>query len=539
MSASDNQVADGCTLCAGAVQRGACNTCNCPMIPSGLDEDRYRKEVLVLASEEQESTQQQQLVEEAKQLGLRVPDIEIVASLAASIASGMVDLTSPILSSSSSTDRDSVCEPTQTHDSPPLNQLASSLSDYTISSNPARCGSTRSTASLSTRPTSYSSSEGKLAQGTDGIALRPPAHRNSVLSVISSGDKKVKESKRSTIKAAIGKIHFRRRRPPSAVLLPPAAQITITKAEGGVEKLYVESIPDSSRRSWSAESREETLRLEVPVFDNEALLRSLANMELKHMREIQTSEKNRHISFQNNHINELRCLQQQKLEHELARHRQVEDEKQEKNDADASRMEERQLVVEMDQMREFERAKANSRTRIKYMEGYLSSSSPPGSRSPSLSGSDLTAPSRNFTDQQKAQLAQEYHDYDSMAQLHASRIKVLRERQERRLQEAMDRMERELDTMIENHAVEISSLQKEHQEEEAKALEELNAKKTKLHHRWVLQEAILRKKLENQDGKPYGPLPPLSFSDSQSETRDSAICVSDQEGHAESTQKDS
>ncbi|KAL4873576.1 hypothetical protein BDV12DRAFT_80887 [Aspergillus spectabilis] len=528
--------------CAGCVVKDK-GTCNCTMEPTksiGVDEDQYRREVLLVASEEQESAQQQQLAEEATQLGLKIPDVEIVASLAVSIASGMADLSSPILSSSSSTDRNSLCEPTRTHHSPPLDQLASSsLSDYTISSNPARCGSARSNASLSTRPTSYSSSEGKLAQGTDGFALRPPGPRSSLLSVISSGDKKEKEKRRSSIKAAIGKINFRKRRPPSTVLLPPAAQIIVTKADGGVEKLCVESKPIDARRSISAEDEKEVLKLEIPVFDDEALLRSLANTDLKIMRETQTSERNRHISFQNNHISELRRFQQMKLDEELARNRRVEDQKREKNEADALRMEERQLAVEMDQVRDFERAKANSRTRIKYMEGYLSSSSPPGSRSPSLSGSDLTTPSRNFTHQQKAQLAQEYHDYDSMAQLHTSKIKVLRDRQELRLQEAIDRMDRELEAMIDKHTVGISNLQKEHQQEEATVLEDLKAKKKKLHYRWVLQEAILRKKLENEDGKPYGPLPPLSFSDSQAETRDSAICVSEPDGEESRRQKGS
>ncbi|KAL4743513.1 hypothetical protein BDV11DRAFT_111216 [Aspergillus similis] len=497
-----------------------------------FDEDQYRREVLSLSSEEEEIAQQQRLAEEAKQLGLKVPEVEIVASLAASIASGLVDFSSPILSSSSSTGRNSMYE--TAHDSPALEQLATSLSEYTIASNPpARGGSTRSTASLSTRPTSYSSSEGRLAQGTDGTAMRSSKNNGSLLSVISGSDKK-KERRRSGIKSAIDKIPFRkRRRTPSTVLLPPAAHVTFTKGEGGVEKLYVESKPDEARQSISLENQAETLKLEVPVFDNEALLRSLAHSELKQLREIQTSERNLHVSFQTNLINELRRAQQPKVEEKLAQNRQLENEKREKNVADAARMEERQLVVEMEQVREFERAKANSRTRIKYMEGYLSSSSPPDSRSPSLSGSDLTTPSRSFTQQHKAQLAQEYHDYESMSQLHAAKIKVLRDRQEIRLQEAIARMDRELDCMTKKHAAELIELQKEHQQEEATILQALNAKKTKLRQKWVLEEAIIRKKLEIQDGKPYGPLPPLSFSDSQSDTRDSAICVSEPDGENE------
>lgn len=309
---------------------------NCIMASTksvGIDEDQYRKEVLLLSSEEDEIAQQQQLAEEAKQLGLKVPEIEIVASLAASIASGMVDLSSPVLSSSSSTDRNSICETTHTHDSPRLDQLASSLSDYTISSNLARGGSTRSiTSTLSTRPTSFSSSEGRLAQGGEKSSTRPSRHRSSFLSVISGSDKNERERKRSSIKSAIGKIPFRKRRTPSTVLLPPAAQITVTKGEGGVEKLYVESKPNDTHQPTSIppEDEEETLKLEVPAFDNESLLRSLGNAELKQMRDAQTSEKNLHISFQNNLISELRRAQQAKLDDKLAQNRQMEDEKREK-----------------------------------------------------------------------------------------------------------------------------------------------------------------------------------------------------------------
>ncbi|KAL4941653.1 hypothetical protein BDV06DRAFT_178023 [Aspergillus oleicola] len=507
-----------------------------PTDPVGIDEDLYRREVLLLPSEDEETAQQHRLMEEAKELGLNAPEVEIVASLAASIASGMVDLSSPILSSSSSTDRNSVCDTTLAHDSPPLDQLATSLSEYTIASVPARGGSTRSIASLSTRPTSYSSSEGKLTQGHD-IASRPLGNRNSLLNVISGGDKK-KDKRKSGIKSAIDKIPFRRRRTPSTVLLPPAAQITVTKGEGGVEKLYVDTKPNETSRS---DDEEETLKLEVPVFDNEALLRSLGNNQLKEMRDNQISERNRHMTFENNLISEIRRAQQPMVDGKIAQHRRIEEEKREKNITDAARMEERQLVVEMEQVREFERAKTNSKTRIKYMEAYLSSSSPPDSRPPSLSGSDSTTPSRSFTQQHKDQLAQEQRNYDSMGQLHESKIKVLRDRQELRLQEAIARMDRELDAMIDKHATEVSELRKEHQQEEASTLQVLNTKKTKLRHRWVLEEAILRKNLEARDGKTYGPLPPLSFSDSQSETRDSAICVSDPDGEAESKprQKDS
>ncbi|PWY92846.1 hypothetical protein BO70DRAFT_376438 [Aspergillus heteromorphus CBS 117.55] len=493
----------------------------------GIDESRYRSEVLLLPSEESETSHEQRLADEARELGLKVPEVEAVASLAASIASGMVDLSSssPIISSGSSTDRNSTSDVTPSLEVPPIDLLASSLSEFTVASEPIPAGSTRSFGSLSTRPTSYSSCEGRLAPGLDNLTVRTPGNRLSMWTIAST-DKR--ERRKSTIKSAIGKIHFRKKRSPSAVLLPPAAQITVAKGEKGVERVFVESRRSESQNPDSAEEENQVLRLEIPVFDSESLQRSQDDTQLRQLRESQEAARDRHVAFQDAFMAQLRRTQQSIVTDQLAANKVVEEKKREKNSADAARMEERQLTVEMEQMREFERAKLNSRTRIKYMEGYFSNSSPPPSPVSSAGGD--VAPARKFTAQHKAQLAQELHDHDSMDQLHESKIKVLRDRQELRLQEAIERMERELDEIIDKHALQFAQMQAKHQQEELDVVQAFEAKKVQLRHCWNLEEAILRKKLEVQYEKPYGPLPPLSFNDSHYETRDSAICVSDQAG---------
>lgn len=199
--------------------------------------------------------------------------------------------------------------------------------------------------------------------------------------------------------------------------------------------------------------------------------------------------------------------------------------------AHGARMEERQLAVEMEQEREFERAKVNSRTRIKYMEGYFSNSgSPPPTQRPASFSGDTLPSGRKFTPQNKAQLEQEYHDHESMDQLHEAKIKVLRDRQEVKLQETIERMDKELEDLIHKHAEDFTELQKEHQQEETALQHTLDAKKMKLRHRWNLEEAILRAKLESKHDVPYGPLPPLTFTNLHYDTRDSAICVTDNAG---------
>lgn len=178
----------------------------------------------------------------------------------------------------------------------------------------------------------------------------------------------------------------------------------------------------------------------------------------------------------------------------------------------------------------------NSRTRIKHMEGYFRNASPPPSpptgtiphSTDKLSfGKDGTPPARRFTRQQREQLEQQYHDYERMDALHEARIKVLRDRQEKRLREVVTRMEQELESMREVYIENIAGLQAEQRREESSLIEALEGKKFEMRRRWLLEEAILRHQLELQNGLVYGSLPPVSFSVTDSEIHDSAIFVSE------------
>lgn len=294
-----------------------------PVKAVGIDENQYRAEVLSLPSGETEFSHEQRLVDEARQLGLKVPEVEATASLAASIASGMVDLSSsPVLSSGSSTDRNSVCETTRSRETSPLDHVASSLSEFTVASDRVKPGSTRSIASLSTRPTSYSSTEGKPVYSPDLV----PKRKGTEKSAASQGSKK--EKRKSTLKSAIGRIHFRRKRAPSAVLLSPSSQVTVAKGDGGKDKVYVEPKPEELQQSEQTE--DDGVKLEIPFYDNATLQRSLDNTELSQLRESHEQERNRHLTFQATTLNRLRRQQQASVPDKLAEHKRLEDEKREK-----------------------------------------------------------------------------------------------------------------------------------------------------------------------------------------------------------------
>lgn len=307
--------------------------------PVLLDQDQYREEVLGLSTEA-ENARAQQLLDDARALGLKVPEIEASAPLAASIASGMLDLSSPVLSSGSSTDRNSICDGSITPSHEPLSpsrldEVVSSLSEITIASERIKLGSTRSLASLSTRPTSYCSSESRAALGSYGnnYGALSPTHRNSVLSV-ASADKK--EKRRHSLKNAIGRIYFRKKRTPSSVVLPPNAQITVSKGEGGVvDHVYLESRRDRPPTSHdgdtvSSTTAESLPRLEIPIFDKEAVQRSLDDPKLTELLERHRMERNRHVAFQEAALSILRQRHQTAVFGQHSDNERLEDEKREK-----------------------------------------------------------------------------------------------------------------------------------------------------------------------------------------------------------------
>ncbi|KAJ5510275.1 hypothetical protein N7453_002378 [Penicillium expansum] len=489
-----------------------------------LDEAQYRTDVLHHPSPESEAAQAQQLAEEAEQLGLNVPEIEASAPLAASIASGMVDLSSPVLSSGSSTDRNSVCgsvTPSHEPSSPVpsvLDQIVSSLSDVTLAS-----GQQYAIAGFAV----YTPDLILLQRGRTGLIghgynepFEANSHRHSIFSV-ASADKK--ERRRSSLKSAIGRIHFRKRRTSSAITLPSEGRMT------ALNMFFFEPKPephDAAHDVSPHASNEASLpRLEIPRFSKEELQRSLDDPELSEMHERHRMERNRHLEFQDAALSTLRRRHQTAISEKQSDGHRQEDEKREKNIQAITQIEERQLAVEIEQQREFDRAKMNSRTRIKHMEGYLRNASPPpspagtsiraersGRSSESFSECDSTPPARVLTRQHMEQLEQQYHSHKSMDQLHDARIKVLRDRQELKLQEATARMEKELDEMCDQNIQAIATLRGEHQREETSLMQALDTKKTTLRHRWYLEEAVLRRHLEVRHGQSYGPLPLITFT---------------------------
>jgi hypothetical protein len=259
-----------------------------------MAEDRYRAEVLLLSDGETEEEVERRLVEEARELGLRAPETEIAASLVPSIASSALDSPSPPSASLArpSLERSSLSDRV-TPGATFVDHLASSFSETALSDN-VHSGSLPSINSLSTRPTSFCSNDGRLAY------ISSLKRNGSVSSAVGSI-----ERKRTSFIDAIGKFPFRRRRTTSIVTLPPNAPITVQRKEGHVDTVPIDTkteIPDSAKPL----DHQETPRVETPVFDEAALQRSLESPDLKELYEAHKIQRSRLIALQNEILESLK-----------------------------------------------------------------------------------------------------------------------------------------------------------------------------------------------------------------------------------------
>lgn len=153
------------------------------------------------------------------------------------------------------------------------------------------------------------------------------------MSIISAGAADKKEKRRSSLKSAINRIQFRKKRP-SSVILPPNAQLSVAKGEAGVDRVYLERKreprPSNDECPRSPGAKESLPKLEIPIFDKEALQRSLDDPDLSEMLERHRMERNRHLVFHDAALSILRHRHQTAVSERQAKHERLEDEKREK-----------------------------------------------------------------------------------------------------------------------------------------------------------------------------------------------------------------
>ncbi|KAK5938608.1 hypothetical protein PMZ80_008798 [Knufia obscura] len=395
-----------------------------------------------------------------------------------------------------------------------VSDIASSLSATTIASEPNQ----GSIISQSTAPTSCGSSERRPSTSLSSRSARGGSHFE-MPAIVTDMERK----RHAGFKSGLRKMtNFRRKKisgsnTPSMVSVK--SQVTGTAATG--------SISDPSKGAVSIKSGRSSASHDSPstkdIFETEALVdeqarqRSMECQQLLDIRARQLDEKRRFLEYQTRLVKQLLDERDGQKAGKREKHAQQIADLEAKNEKAVEALEARQLEDELKQQTEHELAKRSIQTRLKHMEAYCHTPSPPQSPlqldfdyRPSVD-SIVTLPERQVTQQHYENLAQAYHDRDNMANLHASKINVLRGKQKRALQNFVTKKEREIEQMENEHEKELDSTDLEYARLETEIREEFETKRIKLEARWKLQALIERTRVEKSTGLKHQGLPDISF----------------------------
>jgi hypothetical protein len=159
---------------------------------------------------------------------------------------------------------------------------------------------------------------------------------------------------------------------------------------------------------------------------------------------------------------------------------------------------------------EFELAKRAILIRLRHMEAYVQSPTPPPTPENSTLSRNLderNLPERKVTDRDYHNLAQQYRERDAMETLHRSKIEVLRGKQNKALEAFVAKKDRELLLLKAEHAKAVKATDETQAQEEEGTNDDFNERRRRIEARWRLQSSVERTKIERITGLRHADLP--------------------------------
>ena len=226
------------------------------------------------------------------------------------------------------------------------------------------------------------------------------------------------------------------------------------------------------------------------------------NVQLRRLRAVQIDEQSRFRRFEDDQYRLMHFKQEEMKKDLLNRFREQEGILQDRHAEALLSLEHRHLSAEVDLNKALGLERQGCETRLRHMQAYCNPKS-------NVAG----MPSRVVSMKDYHQLEQQYHIRNGMENLHKSRINVLREKQGKQLERISAKQEAELENLSNDYREQVVDLESSYQSESEQLRREFNARKKRLISRWALMEAIERRKIENETGESYGPLPAVPWPD--------------------------
>lgn len=432
-----------------------------------MQDDIYKTTVLQLASDCTEDDIDQQFLRISVELGINVPvNPQITLDLVARNVSAL------------NLDSDS-------DNATPTSRFSQSLQ------------STSDSASEQRSPTNASTM-------LNGSVTSPP-------SSIASGSSR--RSSYISLKSGFQKISALRRRrtldAPLPVLILPTQ--TLKSARPPQEESIAEPCATTTARCTSPIGTDEVSPEEPPSpplvgepgeCDFESRQRSLQDARLRLLRADQTEERDRFGRFEASQHRLMRFVQVKAKQGMTERYRDQQ-QSMESRHADAlASLEHGHLSAEMDLHRTLKLERQGCETRLRHMQAYCD---------PSVTIEGM--PARTVTKKDQRLMEQQRHVCNCLDNLHTSRINVLREKQAKQMERVSARQQAELERLSDDLRHEMEDLDGACEADVLQLGQDLSERKERLMARWAVAEAIERRKLENQTGETYAPLPLISWEE--------------------------
>lgn len=256
-----------------------------------IDQTRYCQMVFHTDDDKTEDTIEAELIEEARQHDLTIPELDNTKTTPSETPNDQTpsNTTTAVTTTTSSTTRNSISV-----NETSIDNLAVSLSATTMSSveENMKPDSLGSIASISTRPTSYSSNEGRIAVALDQPQKQSGHSRSSSLIQFSYNDKRLKQG----LKQAFGKFPALRKRKQGLVVA--AATRASLEIEKEKEKKSETDTKQEETKPSTPTQHEKPSEERCPVAEMAAILRSQQNEELMKMQSSQMEVRDRHLLFE-------------------------------------------------------------------------------------------------------------------------------------------------------------------------------------------------------------------------------------------------
>ncbi|RMZ80957.1 hypothetical protein DV738_g2363, partial [Chaetothyriales sp. CBS 135597] len=269
---------------------------------------------------------------------------------------------------------------------------------------------------------------------------------------------------------------------------------------------------ESSKSSWSnLDSAPKSSYEHVAVSDADALQRGLECQAMLELRRRQLAERDRFLDFQETLLGRLGAYREEAKAAKRRLHQRAVQEHQQKIDKAVDDLETRQLEEEMKLQREHELEKQRAMVRLRHMEAYCRSQMLPAAAAAGPAA-DAALPERRVTQKNYHNLAQQYRERDSMGDLHASKVNVLRGKQNKTVENLIRKGMQEIERMKKAHERELEAIDKEYAGQEDRIRLGLASKRARLETRWRMQALITRTQAEQRTGLKHTALPDVTAS---------------------------